>query len=257
MVKGLYTGWSGMINEQKRLDVVSNNLANAGTVGFKKDSVTNQSFDQHLQVKVKDASENYMNRRIGSFSYGVKLGEVYTDHGQGSLRQTDNTFDFAIQGKGFFTVSVTDKNGNTTNEYTRDGSFTMTKDGFITDANGNRVVGESGDIIIPVDAADISVDEGGNIYADGAYVNTLAITDFENYDYLSKVGDTRYAAIDGATTIETNASIQQGYTEQSNINVVSEMVDMISITRAYEANQKIIQTIDGSLELAVNSVGKV
>lgn len=257
MVRGLYTGWTGMLNEQKRLDVISNNLANSATVGYKQESVTSQSFDNLLTIKIKDASEAYNDRAIGTMSLGVKLGEVYTDYGQGSLRETGNTFDLALEGKGFFSVSVTDKEGNETTQYTRDGSFSMTKDGYIVDQNGNHLLGESGEISIEADTSNIAIDATGSIYADGVYVDKVLTTDFEDYDYLQKQGDNMYLALDGATEIASTAGIQQGFTEQSNVNVVSEMVDMIAITRAYEANQKVIQTVDGTLDLAVNSVGKV
>lgn len=257
MVRGLYTAYTGMINEQNRLDIVSNNLANAATVGFKEDNTTNQSFDDLLTIKIKDGSESFNNRNIGSMSLGVKLGEVYTDYGQGSLRQTSNSYDFALEGKGFFTLSVTDKAGNVSTEYTRNGSFTMTKDGHIVDEDGNYLMGEGGEIVVPTDASKVVVDEIGAIYADSTYIDTLKVTDFEDYNYISKIGDTRYEALDGAVEKTSTASVQQGYTEQSNVNVVSEMVEMISVTRAYEANQKVIKTVDQTLDLAVNSVGKV
>lgn len=257
MVRGLYTAWTGMANEQKRLDIISNNLANSATVGYKQESVTNQSFDNLLTIKIKDSSEAYNDKAIGSMSLGVKLGEVYTDYGQGSLRETGNTFDLALEGKGFFNISVTDRNGNETTQLTRDGSFTMTQDGFLVDVDGNHLLGESGEISVPVDAANIVIDTDGSIYADGVLVNKVLISDFEDYDYLKKQGDNMYLALDGANEVASTAMLQQGFTEQSNVNVVAEMVDMIAITRAYEANQKVIQTIDGTLDLAVSSVGKV
>ena len=257
MVRGLYTAYTGMKNEQNRLDIISNNLANSATIGYKKEGVTSQAFDELLTLKVKDESEMYNNRPIGNMSMGVKLGEVYTDYGQGSLRQTSATYDLALEGKGYFTLSVTDKAGNVSTQYTRNGSFTMTKDGHIVDEDGNQVMGEGGEIQVPTTAAKVVVDSTGGIYADGVYVDKLQITDFENYDYLAKVGDTRYEALDGATEIAGSALVRQGYTEQSNVNVVSEMVNMIAITRAYEANQKIIKSIDGTLDLAANSVGRV
>lgn len=257
MVRGLYTAWTGMLNEQKRLDIISNNLANSATVGYKQESVTNQSFDNLLTIKIKDASEQYNDKSIGTMSLGVKLGEVYTDYGQGSLRETGNTYDLALEGKGFFNIAVTDKDGNETTQYTRDGSFTMTQDGYIVDVNGNHLLGESGEISVPTDASSIVIDTDGSIYdQNGVLINKVLVTDFEDYDYLKKQGDTSYLALDGASEVATTAMVQQGYTEQSNVNVVSEMVDMIAITRAYEANQKVIQTIDGTLDLAANSVGK-
>ncbi len=257
MVRGLYTAYTGMVNEQNRLDTIANNLANSATVGFKEDSVTNQSFDNLLTIKIKDGSEGFNNRAIGSMSLGVKTGEVYTNYGQGSLRQTSNTYDFALEGKGFFTLSVTDKAGNVSTEYTRNGCFTMTKDGHIVDENGNYLMGEDGEIIVPTDGGDILVDETGEVFADGAYIDKMKITDFEDYDYLIKSGDSRYQALDGAVESVSNAAVQQGFTEQSNVNVVSEMVEMITVTRAYEANQKVIKTVDQTLEQAANAVGKV
>lgn len=257
MVKGLYTSYTGMVNEQKRLDIIANNLANAATTGYKEENVTNQSFDDVLTIKIRDESEAYNDRPIGHMSLGVKLGEVYTNFGQGSLRQTDNTYDLAIEGKGFFNIQYTDKNGVTSTRYTRDGSFTMTSDGYIVDKDGNHLLGEAGEVMIPVDAVDIIFDTNGNIYANGTYIDSLLITDFENHDYLSKTGDTMYETLEGAIEVPGNAMVRQGFTEQSNVNVVSEMVEMITITRAYEANQKVLQSVDSTLDLAVNSVGKV
>ncbi|HKL80728.1 MAG TPA: flagellar hook-basal body protein [Mobilitalea sp.] len=257
MVRGLYTAYTGMANEQKRLDIIANNLANSATVGYKEENVTNQAFDEVLTIKIRDESEAYNDRPVGRMSLGVKLGEVYTSFGQGSLRQTENTYDLALEGKGFFTLSVTDKAGNEDTKYTRNGSFTMTKDGHIVDTDGNHLMGEGGEIAIPTDAAKIVVDGTGAIYADGNFIDSLLISDFEDYDYLVKSGDTMYQTVDGATDIPADASVRQGFTEQSNVNVVAEMVEMITVTRAYEANQKVIKSIDHTLDLAANSVGRV
>lgn len=257
MLRGLYTAWTGMVNEQKRLDVVSNNLANADTYGYKADSVSSQSFDQLLTLKIRDGSQAYHNQAIGTMSLGVKVGEVYTDYTQGSLRDTGGTFDVALSGNGFFTIHHTDSKGQTTTRYTRDGSFQVTKDGYLVDTEGNRVQGKGGDIKIDPEAKSISIDKEGMIMADGAVVDQLQVTDFEDYDYLVKLGDNLYTTVDGAREIASTASVIQGYTEQSNVNVVSEMVDMITITRAYEANQKMIRAMDGMMDKAVNSVGKL
>lgn len=257
MVRGLFISYTGMSNEQKRLDIVANNLANSATVGYKKDSVSNQSFDNLLTVKIKDRSEAYNNRPIGIMSPGVKIGEVYTSFDQGSLRQTDNPYHLALEGKGFFQVGVTDQQGNTNIRYTRNGIFTMTRDGHIVDEDGNNLMGESGEIIIPQEAVDVVIDAGGTIYADGILIDTLLISDFEDYNYLRKTADTMFETVEGAIEIPSTSSVIQGYTEQSNVNVVTEMVDMITITRAYEPNQKVIQSIDRTLELAANSIGKV
>lgn len=257
MVRGLYTGWTGMENEQKRLDIISNNLANAATVGYKKEGVTNQSFDDVLTLKIRDESEDFTDKKIGKMTLGVKLGEVYTDYKQGSLRETGNTFDFAIEGDGFFKMQVTDRDGNIKERYTRAGQFVMDSEGYLVDVNGNHLMSEGGTLQVPTDASQIVVDLQGNVFADGVQVDKLMLADFEDYNYLKKFGETMYEAVDGAKLKETNAGVRQGYTEQSNVNVVSEMVNMIAITRAYEANQKVIQSIDSTLELAANSVGKI
>ncbi|WP_167957806.1 flagellar hook-basal body protein [Anaerosporobacter faecicola] len=257
MVRGLYTAYTGMINEQKRLDTISNNLANAATIGYKKENVTSQAFEEALTIKINDGSEAYANRPIGTMSLGVRLGEYYTDYTQGSFRETGNTYDLAIEGDGFFTVSVTDKYGNEHIKYTRDGSFKMTQDGYVVDAYGNHLQGDGGDIQIPTDAQEVTIGVDGSIYADRQYVGKVTITDFEDYNFLEKSGDNYYSPVDGAITKESTSIIRQGYTEQSNVNVISEMVSLINITRAYEAGQKVIKTQDQLLDQTVNQVGKV
>lgn len=257
MVRGLYTAWTGMANEQKRLDVISNNLANSATVGYKKEGVTSQSFDEQLTIKIKDKSVPYLEKKIGNMSLGVKIGEVYTDFSGGSIRETENTFDMAIDGEGFFQVAVTDRQGETHLRYTRAGGFHMTSDGFVVDSDGNHLQGESGDVSVPVEAGEILVDIDGSIYADGELVDRIVLHDFEDKNFLKKFADVMYEPVDGATEKEATGLIRQGYTEQSNVNVVSEMVQMIAITRAYEANQKVIQSVDQTLDNAANSIGRV
>lgn len=257
MLRGLYTSWTGMVNEQKRLDVISNNLANSATIGYKQESVSSQAFEQLLTIKIRDGSQAYHNEAIGTMSLGVKVGEVYTDYSQGSVRETGGNFDLAISGSGFFTIKYTNSSGETSTRYTRDGSFQVTKEGVLVDSEGNRVQGEGGDITIPTDARSIAIDKDGTITVDGAVVDRLKITDFTDYDYILKVGDNMYTVVNGATEKDATGTVLQGYTEQSNVNVVSEMVDMITVTRAYEANQKVIRSMDSMLEKAVNQVGRL
>lgn len=257
MVRALYTAYTGMYNEQNRLDIISNNIANSATTGYKQESVTSQAFKQMLAVKIRDGSDAYIDRPIGNMSLGVKLGEVYTDYGQGSLRQTSNTYDLAISGEGFFQVRVPMADGSTSVKYTRDGNFNMTSDGFIVDVDGNHLQGANGDLQVDPSAAEVVVTREGYVQVDGQVVDRIAIADFEDYDYLKKFGDNMYEAVDGATAKATTAMIEQGYLEQSNVNVVSEMVDMITITRAYEANQKIIRSVDTMLDKASNQIGRV
>ena len=161
----------------------------------------------------------------------------------------------ALSGSGFFTVSVTDKAGEVHTRYTRDGRFHLTKDGLLVDADGNAVQGQNGNITIDPSSKNVSISATGQITADGELVDTLNIVDFEDYDFLKKYGDTMFEPVDGATTKDAEGEILQGYTEQSNVNVVREMVDMITITRAYEASQKVIHSYDSMLDKSVNQVG--
>ena len=257
MVRGLYTAYTGMINQQKRLDTVTNNLANASTTGFKREGLTSKSFDQMLTVKLNDLSVPYLNEGIGKMSLGVKIGDNYTDYSQGSFKETGNTYDLALAGNGFFTISYTDKKGNTSEKYTRDGEFTMDSEGYLRTLEGDYVQGEGGNIMIPVETSEVSIRDNGDIYADGEYVDSLRIVDFEDYNNIEKFGENLYNVVDGATETESTAAVKQGYLEMSNINVVKEMVEMITISRAYESNQKLIQTEDDMLDKSVNQVGKV
>lgn len=255
MVRGLYTAWTGMLNQQYRLDTITNNLANSATTGYKREGATSQSFDEVLGIKVKDGSEYYLNRAIGTMSLGVKIGENYTDYSQGSFKETGNTYDLALEGNGFFSISFTDKNGQTSTKYTRSGEFITDADGALRTKDGDYVLGENGIITIPANASSVSVDSLGNITADGVFVDRLAIVDFEDYNTLEKYGENLYNALPGAVINNSNALVHQGYLEASNVNVIKEMVEMITISRAYESNQKVMQSIDESLEKSANTIG--
>lgn len=251
MVKGLYTAYTGLVNQQNRLDVVSNNLANATTVGYKKEGLTSQSFDAMMAIKVRDTTVGNRNQYIGDVNLGVKVGESYRDYSQGSFRETGESFDLALSGNGFFSISFTNKSGETSTMYTRDGNFSMTQDGYLVTKDGDYVLGEGGPVQLPTDASLISIERDGTISADGVFVDRLAIVDFEDYNHIEQYGENLYRALDMATQTEARGQVYQGYLEQSNVNVVSEMVEMITISRAFEANQKAMNAADDTLQKAV------
>lgn len=258
MLKGLYTAWSGMVNEQNRMDVMTNNLANATTTGYKKEGTTSQSFDTVLAYRINDLSTGMnVSTRIGHNSPGVKIGENYVDHSQGSFKSTGNTFDLAIGGEGFFNVEFTSKNGEKSVKYTRDGNFTLNVDGYMVTQDGDYVLGDDNQYIKLNTALDATIDESGNIWQEGNMVAKIKLTDFENYDYLVRYGENFFEAIEGATPTTTQATVNSGYLEQSNISVVTEMVNMITISRAYETNQKVVQTYDRVLDTTVNQIGRL
>lgn len=263
MLKGLYTAYTGMINEQNRMDVLTNNLANSDTVGFKKEGATSQSFDSLLVDKIKDDSESYVvARRIGVANPGVKVGEGYTDFSQGAFQVTSNTYDLALGGEGFFTIEFTNKEGETSTLYTRDGNFQVTSDGYLVTTDGDYVLGvgpNNSTQRLRLDPdAEVVVREDGSIYQNDRLVGQIKITDFADYNYLEHYGENYFVPVEGAEPRNaTDCKVFQGYLETSNVSIVSEMVNMISVSRQYEANQKLIQTYDTSLEIAANQLGKI
>ena len=240
------------------MDIMTNNLANASTVGYKKEGSTSQSFNDVLTVKIKDQSVGMRNvQRIGIKNPGVKIGENYTDYSQGSFRITDNTYDLALAGDGFFAIEFTNKAGETDTKYTRAGQFTLNKDGYLVTEEGDYVLDTQNRRIRLNTLIDSKITDDGTIYQNDQAVARIQVTDFEDYDYLEKYGETYYQPIEGARTTAANAQVKSGYLEMANVQVVSEMVNLISITRAYESNQKVVQTIDDTLDVAVNQIGRV
>ena len=250
MLRGLYTSYTGMLNEQYRMDIMSNSLANVNTVGFKKEGSTSQAYADVMAVKIKDWTETPNTpKKLGNMSLGVKIGETYTDFSQGSFRTTENTYDLEIGGKGFFNIEFTNKAGETSTKYTRDGGFTITKDGYLVTKDGDYVLGENGRIQLSTTAGATVFDRAGNIYQDDRLVASLKITDFEDTNYLTHYGETMWDAMEGAVEKEPeNTEIFQGFLEMSNASVVKEMVNMITISRQYESNQKMLTTFDETLE---------
>lgn len=285
MLKGLYTAYTGMLNEQHRMDVLANNLANSTTNGFKKEGTTSQAFDNVLAYKIKDLSEpgnlprslarnravdqnelnnpdneDYLERRVRrtGLNLGVKIGENYVDYSEGPIKETGNPFDLAISDRGFFAVEYTNKAGDTSTKYTRDGNFTMNLQGYLVTQDGDFVLDENGRRIRMETEQPVSIDRNGNITQNGAFVATIGLTDFEDYDYLERFGENYFQPVEGATETDgVESQIYAGYLEMSNISVVTEMVNMITLQRQYESNQKVITTYDDTLDQAVSQLGRL
>lgn len=284
MLKGLYTAYTGMLNEQHRMDVLANNLANSTTNGFKKEGTTSQAFDNVLAYKIKDLSEpgnlprplarnravdqnelnnpdneDYLERRVRrtGLNLGVKIGENYVDYSEGPIKETGNPLDLAISDRGFFVVEYTNKAGETSTKYTRDGNFTMNLQGYLVTQDGDFVLDQNGRRIRMETELPVSIDRNGNITQNGAMVATIGLTDFEDYDYLERFGENYFQTIEGAEEIEPVSQVYAGYLEMSNISVVTEMVNMITLQRQYESNQKVITTYDDTLDQAVSQIGRL
>lgn len=254
MIRGWYTGASGMNAQQNRLDAISNNLANVDTAGYKKDITVSKSFPELLlrRTNLDGVYETPFGSAeaapvIGKLGLGVETNENYTDFSQGSFRQTDQNTDIALGGKGFFAIQTP-----AGERYTRDGNFIIGKEGILLSKDGYPVLGEKG--IIHVENDKFTVNEDGiiSLQEEDEVVDRLKLVRFDNERYLKKVGNNLYATND----IAGNAHIAegserpkflQGYMETSNVNVVNEMVRMIEVNRAYEANQKTITSEDSMM----------
>ena len=181
MLRALYISYTGMLNQQHRLDTITNNLANSATTGYKKEGATSQTFDKVLMKKLNDGSENYIDKPIGKMSLGVKIGENFTDYSQGSFKATENSLDLAIVNDGFFEISFKKANGESVMKYTRDGSFSLTETGYLVTKDGDFVQGANGNIQLDT-SAEIIIDKDGYIWENGAVKDRVKVVDFEDYN---------------------------------------------------------------------------
>ncbi|MDY6933018.1 MAG: flagellar basal-body rod protein FlgF [Spirochaetota bacterium] len=278
MIRGLYTGANGMISQQARMDVVSNNLANVDKTAYKRDITIFKAFPDMIIRRTNDdglgivpAGSYDTMPFVGKLGTGVEVNEVYTQFGQAPLNRTENSFDLALDGKGFFSV-LTERG----ERYTRNGAFTINKDGLLVTHNGNPVIGENGLIIIQKnnfiinekgevivnmalssDPRDV-VGIDNNNWEEPVVIDRLKIVDFENIREIKKEGDSLYRETEysGPPHQLVSAKVLQGFLEKSNVNVVREMVDMIEVQRSYEANQKSILSHNEALGKLINEVAR-
>jgi flagellar basal-body rod protein FlgG len=263
MIRGIYTAVTGLISQEAKQDVISNNLANANTIGYKKDNLITKKFDDVL-IQNYDKVVNGVNVRnvIGSLSMGSKIDETYVNFEQGVLETTSKDTDFALQGRGFFVVAR-DNGVNSENYYTRDGHFHVNSYGFLVNNNGDRVLGrnittgemEPINVVRDGKAATLKSDESGNISLNDVPSYEMYIVDVEDYSSLKKIEDNLYST---QNTIEAeNIKVQQSSLEKSNIDIMTEMADMMMTMRSFESNQKVVQSLDETLGKAVNEVGRI
>lgn len=249
MIRGIYIAATGMLTQRKKMNVLVNNIVNADTYGYKSDKLISRSFDEMLLERLDAADAASDSSQIGGLGYGIHADEVYTTFQQGSLDQTGLSTDLAITGDGFFEVQTPDGL-----RYTRNGNFTVA-DGYLVTAEGYRVMGKSGPI--QIEEGEFIVAEDGTITAGDQEVGQLRIVKFEDMDALSKQGNC-YFVNSGANPQEDDASVvNQGYLETSDVNLADTMVEIIKVSRLYEANQRIVTAIDETLQKAVTEIGSV
>ena len=282
MIRGLYTGASGMVAQMHRLDVLTNNLANVDLNGYKRDVAILKAFPELLIRRLDDDGVINLGFAsidvgpvVGKLGTGVELNESYTVFTQGALKQTDNPFDLALEGKGYLTVRVGGEE-----RYTRNGAFLINREGILVTKDGHMVLGENGPIKLKKN--NFVVDQDGVVWQNSTFagdetrlvsleenewenierVDRLKIVGFKRERYLKKQGnsfwrDTPESGL--ATLLQQTArpKVRQGFLEGSNVNPVTEMVRMIEVNRTYEANQRLIQAEDGLLGKLINEAIRV
>lgn len=247
MIRGIYTAASGMLAEMDKQEVISNNLANVDTTGFKANKSSFYEFPKLLMQMVSGGKN-----AIGSLGLGAGLYGVYTDFAEGQIKQTGNPLDLAIAGNGFFSINTAAGVA-----YTRDGSFTIDNLGRIVTKSGNLVLDANGGAITVGAGGKIVVNEDGTVRVDGRTAGRLGIYSFGNLGTtMRKVGDNLFVA-GAAPAAAGGFRVKSGCLEGSNVNPIKEMVEMITVMRAFETNQRVIQSQDETLDRAVNTVGRI
>jgi flagellar basal-body rod protein FlgG len=288
MLRGLYTATAGMIAQQRRHDTLTNNISNMNTPGYKADNAMLRSFPEFLMQRIRDSRAGEVAPRVGRISQGVMAEEKIQNFAQGDLRETSNPYDFALvndlqvegavfdasgkfvnedgevtyQPQAFFTVI--DESGN--RFYTRNGRFVLNAAGELVTPQGYRVLGANEEPIVYEGRTQVKVDKKNIIY--DAFtgeriddVQPFLISRVENPNRLTRRGDGVFSLEEDAEVRSVLAGeeieIHQNNLERANIDPAQTMVDMMTAMRAYEANQKVIQFYDRSLDKAVNEVGRI
>ena len=250
MTRGLYISGTGMLLQRRLMENVTNNITNVDTAGYKKDHLVSHSFDDVLVRRWNDTNIVGFRKYVGPFGWGTQVDQKYTDFSEGSFEQTDLMTDIALPGDVFFTVETQDGE-----RFLKAGHFVVNPEGYLTDPEGHFVLGTDGRINVRDDKFTVTVD--GGVYVDGRQVSTLRLASFEDIGNLRKQGSNLYYLVDGEAIEPEEYSVLQGFLENSNVDTGREMVDMMTIYRAYEANQRIITMIDEINGKAVNEIGRL
>ena len=235
MYKGIYVGLSGAILRNSQIDVTAQNLANINTPGYKRDRL---SFENYLVSSGAGSAPMYPEARNMAI-----IGKEATDLGPGEVFHTGNTLDLAIMGDGYFTVET--PRGEA---YTRKGAFKLDNTGTIVTSEGYRVLSESGPVSIP-EGGTISVQNDGTVIVDGSQTGRLRIVGLEG---AAKMGGGLFSG----SPVASDATVEQGALENSNVDAFREMIDLVQAMRVYETNHKLIQTFDNIASKAANELGR-
>ncbi len=257
MLKAIYTAALGMMPQQTKLESAANNIANAQTTGFKREGVFQQSL-----IEARDNLHNV----AGDIEQDDPRSSRYADFAQGSFEKTDNPFDLAIDGKGYF--MLLDENGD--ESFTRAGRFALAADGSIVAPDGKALLGDGGPLVIPEfltrrtspqdeQPLELRVRETGEVFVNQEFLGRVQIVDIQNPQTMQRLSGTQFAPTEetffNAIPAE-DLHLKQGFLELSNVDIVQEMVEMIHLQRGFELGHRVINTNDGTLERSIE-IGRV
>lgn len=255
MIKGLYTAGAGMMLQMAKQDAVANNLANVNTSGYKKQIAVARAFPEMLMSRLGEVEnkegvyEPVPVKVIGGLGTGAAIDKIYTDLSMGNIKKTDSPTDLALNSNGYFAVQ-TDQG----ERYTRNGQFKINSEGILTTNQGYPVL-DTGNQPITIEG-EFQVDDLGNITVNNETIAQLKVVSFENAQYLVREGDNLLASEQAGNNL-ARPGLLQGYIEDSNVNAVKEMVELITVVRSYESLQKVVQAEDETTQAAIDQVGSV
>lgn len=264
MYRGLYTATTGLLTQEIQMDLITNNLANVNTNGYKQNASAIKSFPQVLVHRINDTYlkttgiEGQMDVRpmVGLSTFGAVIDEISIDFQKGSFIKTDSKFDMAIDGPGFFVVQTPFGE-----RMTRDGQFNMNANNELVNMEGYRVMGEGGPIIL--DGNNFIVNDEGYVFigdlANPQLLDRLKVVTVDDTKTIKKVGHNLYTTPQGVPQpySMTDAKVKQGVLERSNVNAITMMRNMIDIFRTYEANSRVISTEDQLMSRSINDIPRV
>jgi flagellar basal-body rod protein FlgG len=249
--RGLYNVSRQMNVLQQKQENNAANTANVSTPGFKYQDLIQSTMKEYELCNYAGGPDNNQKQELGSINFGTEVDEAYTDFSQGALKQTGMDTDLAISGRGFFAVQL----GDGTMGFTRSGNFRVDENNQLVTQEGWRVLGidPQGSISgITVQNDSLSVDRKG--YINGTQQKLMTV-DFQDYGALRHMGNAVYSTDQGYQL--SDSSVNQGYLESSNVNMLDQMVKMMEVSREFESNQRALKVINGTLEKTVNDIGRV
>src|SRR5436309_1974032 len=249
MIRGLYSAVSGMLTAVRRMEVATNDLANAQTTGYKAERTSSATFAEQL-VRRLDGSAN--NRALGTLALSNAPEEPELDMSQGSLQQTGRQLDLALEGPGFLAIQTEDG----AVRFTRDGSLTRDALGYLTTSTGALVLGEDGPLQVP--PGPVAINPDGTVMSGETRIGRVLTVEFAPGTQLTKLGNNELVPTDAnASPIASNtAAVRQGFVEASNVDLTGTLTTVLELQRAYEANQRMIQYQDQITGRAVNDIAQ-